>query len=486
MTTRGYKSFWSAAICLIFLSSIAGAAYRDTTESQATTPSDQYNQSMSQSQTMATESSKGIHGRAGTLQSADKAIGMSVHNNQGDKIGTIKDLVVDKNTNAVSYVILSSGMKYYPVPWSAFRSGDRAYTLDVTKDGLRDAPTIKSDDPKLLTGDITQKVQSFYSSQISSSKEFSAKTATSMTKAAQDMSMGTTPNFYSCRKTLGMDVKNDQDKKIADLKDIVFDVRQGNLAYGLVSFGGVMGVAAKTAAVPWSAIQIQPDQKIARLNADERTLTSAEIGRDQFAKLNDPTFARQIHQDFGQEPYWEVYGYVPPTAEEGAMTTMRHGAGAAGMFATGAWATDSSYNKSFKTDAVTTAEGTVKSVDTFTPETGASPGLKLKIETTNKETETVQLGPQSWMDSQNIKFNEGDRITVTGSKVRHGLSKVIMASEIKKGDQTLRLRDEQGRPMWTSEMNRSGMSMEPNKPDTGTPPAPSTPPGGAGSTGTNY
>jgi len=206
-------------------------------------------------------------------------------------------------------------------------------------------------------------------------------------------------------------------------------------------------------------IQIQPDQKIARLNADERTLASAEIGKDQLAKLNDPTFARQIHQNFGQEPYWEVYGYVPPTAEQGGA--------AAGAFATGAWAANSDYNKSFKTDAVTTVEGTVKSVGTFMPESGSSPGLKLKIETTNNETETVHLGPQNWMDSQNIKFNGGDRITVTGSNVRHMLGKVIMASEVKKGDQTLRLRDAQGKPLWISsdsEMNRRSASTEPNKP----------------------
>jgi len=271
MTTWGYKSFCSAGICLIFLGSIAATASRgETTESQAAVSSDQYNQSVTQLQSMATESnswsdraSKGIQGRAGTLQCAEKAMGMSVYNAQSDKIGTIKDLIADKN--AVSYVILSSGTKYYAVPWTAFSSGNvtpsqtlapsvstRAYTLDVTKDGLRNAPTIGSDDPKLLTSDMMQKVQSFYSSQISSSKEFGGKTVPTRVTSAQDANMSKTPSFFSCKKTLGMDIKNDQDKKIAELADIVFDVRQGNFAYGLASFGGVMGVAKKTAAVPWS------------------------------------------------------------------------------------------------------------------------------------------------------------------------------------------------------------------------------------------
>lgn len=514
----GYKSLWSVAICLILLGTIAVGAYRDTTESQTTMPSDQYS---SQSRSMAAESnmwsrsSEGIHGRAGMLQAADKAVGTSVHNNQGDKIGTIKDFIVDKDRNAVSYVILSSGLKYYPIPWSAFKTGDKTYTLDITKDGLRDAPTISSDDPKLLTSDVTQKVQSFYSSRMSGkptssmmqsaqdmsqsaqgmsqSSQDMSKSAQDMTRSGQEMSksaqemarsaqgmtkseqaMSTTANFYSCKKTLGMDIKNDQDKKVGQLEDIVFDVRQGNLAYGLVGFGGTMGLAKKTAAVPWNAIQIQPDQKIARLNTDERTLSSVEINKDQIARLNDPTFARQVHQSFGQEPYWEVYGYVPPSGE-----AVRP-AMAAGAFATGAWAASSDYNRAFRTDAMTTVEGTVKSVDTFRPEIGAAQrGVELKIETANKETETIQLGPQSWMDSQNFRFNAGDRVTVTGSKVRHGLTKVIMASDVRKGDQTMRLRDEQGKPLWSSSEMRSGMSAEPNRP--GTPNEPAT-----GTSGTNY
>jgi sporulation protein YlmC with PRC-barrel domain len=457
MITSGFKkSFWSVAVCLIFISTIAVASYRNTTESQ---PMASGTQSMSTTQygngDAFLEGSQ-IHGRAGTLQSVDKAIGMSVNNEQGNKIGTIKDFILDHNRNAVSYVILSSGTKYYPVPWSAFSTGDKNYMLNISKDKLIGAPTIKSLDPVLLNASVTQMVQSFYSKQLSAGKEFTGKSNTSMFKE--------TPNFTSCEKIIGINIKNDENQKIAKLSDVIFDVRQGNVAYGLASFRGFFGFAQKTAAVPWSAIQLQPRQKvadlnIASLNADERLLTSAVIEKGDLAKLNDPTFARQIHQDFAKAPYWEIYGYVPPTSEG-----MTRGAGvAAGAVTSGAWAADSKYNKSFKPDAVTTVEGTVKSIDTFTPAFGSTAGLEIKIKTTANETETVQLAPKNWMD-HNIKFTVGDRVTVTGSKVTHGLGKVIMASTVNKGDQTLKLRNEQGRPLWTSsEMNRGTMSSGPNR-----------------------
>jgi sporulation protein YlmC with PRC-barrel domain len=249
--------------------------------------------------------------------------------------------------------------------------------------------------------------------------------------------------LYKCSETIGMDIQNTAGEKIAQLSDIVFDVREGSIVYGLASYGGLLGIGGQTAAVPFSAITLEHQQGIAKLDADRSTLDSAIIPRGDLHKLNEPMFARQIHTNFAQEPYWEVLGYVPPTAE-----------GVTVAVAKDAWLPDSDYNKSYKLDTVTTIEGTVKSVGTFTPERDAAAGLELKIETMDGDTLTIQAGPQSHYLAQDIRFNEGDRITVIGSKTRPGLSlkSVIMASEIKKGDDTLRLRDERGTPLWKVEM----------------------------------
>jgi hypothetical protein len=250
-----------------------------------------------------------------------------------------------------------------------------------------------------------------------------------------------------------MDVKNNQDKTIGEISDVIFDIRQGEIAYGLTSFGGTLGVNKKTAAVPWKAIRFDSGQKIARLDADESTLTAAEFDTNKMWMLSNPDFARKVHQSFGQE--YGVYGYVPPAGK------------GAGAIYTGAWAADSEYNKSFKPDTVTTIDGKVMSVSTFTPKSGSGHGLMIKVETSSNTTEDVQLGPQGWMD-QNMKFNEGDHVSVTGSKVWFGLGRVIMASEVNKGGQTLKLRDDQGKPMWNSASGSSQPYMkdswaEPNR-----------------------
>jgi hypothetical protein len=50
--------------------------------------------------------------------------------------------------------------------------------------------------------------------------------------------------------------------------------------------------------------------------------------------------------------------------------------------------------------------------------------------------------------SKHFDFAKGDAITVTGSKVKMGGQDVVIAREIKKGDQVLTLRDARGFPLW--------------------------------------
>jgi hypothetical protein len=65
------------------------------------------------------------------------------------------------------------------------------------------------------------------------------------------------------------------------------------------------------------------------------------------------------------------------------------------------------------------------------------------------QTFDVHLGPAAFVSSKNFEFAKGDRIAVTGSKVKMSGEDVIIAREIKKADKTLTLRDAQGFPLWS-------------------------------------
>ena len=67
---------------------------------------------------------------------------------------------------------------------------------------------------------------------------------------------------------------------------------------------------------------------------------------------------------------------------------------------------------------------------------------------TDKETIAVHLGPSWYIDKQTPKIETNDTITVTGSRVTVDGKPAIIAAQVKKGNEILKLRDENGIPVW--------------------------------------
>ena len=62
----------------------------------------------------------------------------------------------------------------------------------------------------------------------------------------------------------------------------------------------------------------------------------------------------------------------------------------------------------------------------------------------------VALGPARFMTAKNFALAKGDQIEVTGSKVTHEGKAFFLAREVKKGADTLTLRDADGKPAWSA------------------------------------
>jgi hypothetical protein len=60
----------------------------------------------------------------------------------------------------------------------------------------------------------------------------------------------------------------------------------------------------------------------------------------------------------------------------------------------------------------------------------------------------IYVCPKPFQDEIGVSFAKGDRIAVTGSKVKQEASEVILAREMVKGTDTLMFRDNKGNPVW--------------------------------------
>ncbi len=121
------------------------------------------------------------------------------------------------------------------------------------------------------------------------------------------------------------------------------------------------------------------------------------------------------------------------------------------------WGPGSNYNKIYDVNTVETISGQVTSIDKIYPDKnmayGMAYGIHLTLNTSDGDI-SVHLGPGWFIENQDIQINVGDNVIVTGSKVTYEGSKVIIAKEVTKGDQVLKLRDDNGYPLWSGWHNR--------------------------------
>lgn len=112
------------------------------------------------------------------------------------------------------------------------------------------------------------------------------------------------------------------------------------------------------------------------------------------------------------------------------------------------WEPGSQYCLMYKPDTAETLSGEVLSVEKVSPRNGMFYGVHLMVKTGEK-TVSVHLGPGWYMEDQGILFEPKDKVEISGSKVTFDGEEAIIATEVKKGDKTLKLRDKNGIPYWS-------------------------------------
>jgi hypothetical protein len=114
----------------------------------------------------------------------------------------------------------------------------------------------------------------------------------------------------------------------------------------------------------------------------------------------------------------------------------------------GGWGPGTPYNRMYDPKTVETVSGEVVSVSQITPNKGMGAGVHMTVKT-DKETISVHLGPSWYLENQDVKIVAKDKVEVKGSKITFGGKPTIIAVEVKKGDEVLKLRDDAGFPVWS-------------------------------------
>jgi hypothetical protein len=108
----------------------------------------------------------------------------------------------------------------------------------------------------------------------------------------------------------------------------------------------------------------------------------------------------------------------------------------------------SQYNRLYDKTTVETISGEVTAVETLTTSKVMRGGTHVMLKN-EKETISIHLGPSWYLDKKEIKIAAGDKISVKGSRITFEGKPAIIASQVSKNNDVLKLRDDNGYPLWS-------------------------------------
>lgn len=112
---------------------------------------------------------------------------------------------------------------------------------------------------------------------------------------------------------MGKKVTNDANEDLGKLEDIVVDANSGRILYGVLSFGGFLGMGDKLFAIPWQSLNLSGDYKQFTLNVAKDRLKSAEgFDKDKWPNFADEKWATTTYKYYDQPPYWTTPTASPP------------------------------------------------------------------------------------------------------------------------------------------------------------------------------
>jgi sporulation protein YlmC with PRC-barrel domain len=190
---------------------------------------------------------------------ASDLIGLGVRNEQGDNLGEIEELVVDRQTGDIHYAVVGAGgflgigERLILVPFAAMDINPRAQEVDqlvhlnVDQQILTDAPNF-DDLPDVTVADWDADVRAYWQEHV-------------------DVLPVTGPEGQPVRALrisdpTDIDLRNANNEDIGDIEDMVLDIDAGRISYVILATGGILDLGECLLPVPWNALDTVLDDDL--------------------------------------------------------------------------------------------------------------------------------------------------------------------------------------------------------------------------------
>jgi hypothetical protein len=252
------------------------------------------------------------HGKPTALKEIrlmSQIIGSSVQNKSDEAIGDVNDVILHHGMPMYVVIgkggVLGVGEELVVAPWKSFAMNyqDRTMHIDLAKDRIEQAPRIKSD-TNLSDEQLHHRIRDFYGLEAAATEagQNVKEGARAAGRAVTGKPAKTMPDWVRASWLIGADVKNNADKEIAEVEDMVLG-NHGEVAFAILGHGGFLEIGEQDVAVPFRALRVTKNEAdedaLVMLNVSEGQLKNAPvIEGDKYQELMDQQFVANTSRFF--------------------------------------------------------------------------------------------------------------------------------------------------------------------------------------------
>lgn len=103
---------------------------------------------------------------------------------------------------------------------------------------------------------------------------------------------------------IGVYVKNRAKEDLGEIYEIMLDKNTGKVSYVVLESGSFLGMGGKLFAIPWQAINYDPNEQCFILNVNREKLKNAPgFDKNNWPNISDRSWGESITQYYGSKYY---------------------------------------------------------------------------------------------------------------------------------------------------------------------------------------
>jgi hyperosmotically inducible protein len=254
----------------------------------------------------------------GSTAKASEVIGTSIKDDQNQTIGKVDNLALDIENGQVVAAIVSLGgtmgvgatLHAIPPTILSVDHADKIVRLNISQDKLNAAPVFASTswDAEWPSNQVAE-IYAYFGQPVSGNRRAHWTTTQDRGENASDKlpKYGHQPVYIQrASKVMGMDVKNLQNQKLGDVKNLIVDLSSGRITSVIVASGGFLDMGEKLSAVPPLALRLDSSRKIFLLDASKEALAnSPHFKSNQWPDFNEPGYVNSMQCSYQVGPTYE-------------------------------------------------------------------------------------------------------------------------------------------------------------------------------------